>query len=308
MNLLKNTLITIVGPTAIGKTTLSIQLAKAFNASIISCDSRQFFKEMTIGTAVPSPSELSAVKHYFIQNRSVFEPYNVGEFERDALDQLTLLFKENPVQIMVGGSGLYVDAVLKGLDYFPEVDASIRAGLVKQLEKEGIEPLQQQLKELDIATYDTIALENPHRVMRALEICIGTGIPYAVFKNKAKKPRNFQTITIGLNADREIIYQRINQRVDQMMANGLLEEARVLFPHRALNALQTVGYRELFSFFDGSNTKEFAISEIKKNSRRFAKRQLTWFKRDMSTLWFNYLTEPSQIISKISEKINAFKN
>ncbi|MGY8938702.1 MAG: tRNA (adenosine(37)-N6)-dimethylallyltransferase MiaA [Flavobacteriales bacterium] len=308
MNLLKNTLITIVGPTAIGKTTLSIQLAKAFNASIISCDSRQFFKEMTIGTAVPNPSELSAAKHYFIQNRSVFEPYNVGEFERDALEKLTLLFKENPVQIMVGGSGLYVNAVLKGLDYFPEVDASIRAGLVKQLEKEGIEPLQQQLKELDIATYDTIALENPHRVMRALEICIGTGIPYDVFKNKAKKPRNFQTITIGLNADREIIYQRINQRVDQMMANGLLEEARVLFPHKALNALQTVGYRELFSFFDGSNTKEFAISEIKKNSRRFAKRQLTWFKRDMSTLWFNYLTEPSQIISKISEKINAFKN
>jgi tRNA dimethylallyltransferase len=297
-----------VGPTGIGKTALSIQLAKAFNASIISCDSRQFFREMTIGTAVPNSEELSAAKHYFIQNRSVFEPYNVGEFERDALNKLAILFKENPVQIMVGGSGLYVDAVLKGLDHFPEVDAKIREGLVEQLEKEGIASLQQQLKELDIETYTTIALENPHRVMRALEICIGTGIPYAVFKNKPKKPRNFQTINIGLNADREIIYQRINQRVDQMMANGLLEEAKTLFPHRALNALQTVGYRELFSFFEGNITKEFAISEIKKNSRRYAKRQLTWFKRDIATYWFDYLIGSSQIILEISKKINALKD
>jgi tRNA dimethylallyltransferase len=304
----KNILITIVGPTGIGKTALSIQLAKAFNASIISCDSRQFFREMTIGTAVPNSEELSAAKHYFIQNRSVFEPYNVGEFERDALNKLAILFKENPVQIMVGGSGLYVDAVLKGLDHFPEVDAKIREGLVEQLEKEGIASLQQQLKELDIETYTTIALENPHRVMRALEICIGTGIPYAVFKNKPKKPRNFQTINIGLNADREIIYQRINQRVDQMMANGLLEEAKALFPHRALNALQTVGYRELFSFFEGNITKEFAISEIKKNSRRYAKRQLTWFKRDLATYWFDYLIGSSQIILEISKKINALKD
>ena len=308
MDILKNTLITIVGPTAIGKTALSIQLAKAFNASIISCDSRQFFKEMTIGTAVPNAEELSAAQHYFIQNRSVFEAYNVGEFERDALKKLAILFKENSVQIMVGGSGLYVDAVLKGLDDFPEVDAKIREELTLRLKKEGIKPLQQQLKELDTETYHTIALENPHRVMRALEICIGTGIPYAVFKNKPKKPRNFQTINIGLNADRDIIYQRINQRVDEMMEKGLLEEAKGLFPNKELNALQTVGYRELFSFFEGNSTKEFAISEIKKNSRRFAKRQLTWFKRDSATLWFDYLTAPSQIISKISEKINAFKN
>jgi tRNA dimethylallyltransferase len=308
MDIIKNTLITIVGPTAIGKTALSIELAKAFNASIISCDSRQFFKEMTIGTAVPNKAELSAAKHYFIQNRSVFDAYNVGEFERDALEKLTVLFKENPTQIMVGGSGLYVDAVLKGLDHFPEVAPQIREALTQRLEKEGIASLQQQLKELDIETYQTIALENPHRVMRALEICIGTGIPYAVFKNKPKKPRNFQIITIGLNADRAIIYQRINQRVDQMLANGLLEEAKKLFPHRTLNALQTVGYRELFSFFDGSITKEFAISEIKKNSRRFAKRQLTWFKRDLSALWFDYLTPTNTIISKIAEKMNHLKN
>lgn len=308
MNTTKNTLITIVGPTAIGKTALSIQLANTFNASIISCDSRQFFKEMTIGTAVPEPEELNTAKHYFIQNRSVFEPYNVGEFERDALKKLEQLFKENPIQIMVGGSGLYVDAVLKGLDYFPEVDSKIRENLALKLEKDGIEVLQQQLKELDIETYNAIALDNPHRIMRALEICIGSGIPYSTFKNKPKKPRNFHNIKIGLNADREIIYTRINQRVDSMIANGLIEEAKSLYSHKNLNALQTVGYRELFSFFDGIFTKEFAVSEIKKNTRRFAKRQLTWFKRDENILWFDYLTAFETIKNTIKKQINSHKD
>jgi tRNA dimethylallyltransferase len=303
----QNTLITIVGPTAIGKTALSIQLANAFNASIISCDSRQFFKEMTIGTAVPEPKELAAAKHYFIQNRSVFDSYNVGEFERDTLEKLEVLFKENPIQIMVGGSGLYVDAVLNGLDYFPEVAPEIREALLLKLEKEGIEVLQKQLKELDLETYKLIAIDNPHRIMRALEVCIGSGIPYSTFKNKPKKPRNFKSIKIGLNADREIIYNRINQRVDAMIDNGLIEEAKTLHAHKELNALQTVGYRELFSFFDGNFTKEFAISEIKKNSRRFAKRQLTWFKRDENILWFDYLTDKLTIVSQISEKINKLK-
>ena len=303
----QNTLITIVGPTAIGKTALSIQLANAFNASIISCDSRQFFKEMTIGTAVPEPNELAAAKHYFIQNRSVFDSYNVGEFERDALEKLEALFKENPIQIMVGGSGLYVDAVLNGLDYFPEVDPKIREALLLKLEKEGIEVLQKQLKELDLETYKLIAIDNPHRIMRALEVCIGSGIPYSTFKNKPKKQRNFNNIKIGLNADREIIYNRINQRVDAMINNGLIEEAKTLYAHKELNALQTVGYRELFSFFDGNFTQEFAISEIKKNSRRFAKRQLTWFKRDKNILWFDYLTDKLTIVSQISEKINKLK-
>ena len=303
----QNTLITIVGPTAIGKTALSIQLANAFSASIISCDSRQFFKEMKIGTAVPEPKELAAAKHYFIQNRSVFDSYNVGEFERDTLEKLEVLFKENPIQIMVGGSGLYVDAVLNGLDYFPEVNPKIREALLLKLEKEGIEVLQKQLKELDLETYKLIAIDNPHRIMRALEVCIGSGIPYSTFKNKPKKQRNFNNIKIGLNADREIIYNRINQRVDAMIDNGLIEEAKTLYAHKELNALQTVGYRELFSFFDGNFTKEFAISEIKKNSRRFAKRQLTWFKRDKNTLWFDYLTDKLIIASKISEKINKLK-
>ena len=303
----QNTLITIVGPTAIGKTALSIQLANAFSASIISCDSRQFFKEMTIGTAVPEPKELAAAKHYFIQNRSVFDSYNVGEFERDTLEKLEVLFKENSIQIMVGGSGLYVDAVLNGLDYFPEVDPKIREALLLKLEKEGIEVLQKQLKELDLETYKLIAIDNPHRIMRALEVCIGSGIPYSTFKNKPKKQRNFNNIKIGLNADREIIYNRINQRVDAMIDNGLIEEAKTLYAHKELNALQTVGYRELFSFFDGNFTKEFAISEIKKNSRRFAKRQLTWFKRDKNILWFDYLTDKLIIASNISEKINKLK-
>jgi tRNA dimethylallyltransferase len=302
----KNYLITIVGPTAIGKTALSIQLANYFKADIISCDSRQFYKEMTIGTAVPDANELAAAKHHFIQNRSVFEDYNVGSFERDVLSKLDELFKENPVQIMVGGSGLYVDAVLKGLDYFPDVDPKIREGLTKDLQEKGIEILQQKLKELDLETYNIIAIDNPHRIMRALEICIGSKIPYSAFKNKPKASRNFTSIKIGLNADREIIYSRINKRVDTMLANGLLEEAKKLHPNKNLNALQTVGYRELFSFFDGEFTQEFAISEIKKNTRRFAKRQSTWFKKDEETLWFDYQTDINEIIHEISDKINHF--
>jgi tRNA dimethylallyltransferase len=300
-----NFLITIVGPTAIGKTALSIQLAKHFKADIISCDSRQFYKEMRIGTAVPEADELAAAKHHFIQNRSIFDDYNVGEFERDALSKLDELFKENPIQIMVGGSGLYVDAVLKGLDYFPEVDPKIRATLIEELETKGLEYLQERLKELDIETYNAIEIENPKRVTRALEVCIGSGIPYSTFKNKPKAPRNFTSIKVGLNADREIIYARINQRVDIMIKNGLLEEATELYQHKSLNALQTVGYRELFSYFDEVFTKDFAISEIKKNTRRFAKRQLTWFKKDENTLWFNYLTDINTIIAEISDKINT---
>ena len=306
MILKNNTLITIVGPTAIGKTALSIQLANYYNADIISCDSRQFYKEMTIGTAVPETEELASAKHHFIQDRSVFEDYNVGSFERDALQKLAELFKENPVQIMVGGSGLYVDAVLSGLDYFPEVAPEIRENLTIQLQEKGIETLQEQLKELDLDTYNTIALDNPHRIMRALEICIGSNTPYSTFKNKPKAPRNFTSIKIGLTADREIIYERINQRVDRMMVDGLLEEANKLYPNKNLNALQTVGYRELFSYFDGDFTKEFAIAEIKKNTRRFAKRQGTWFRKDEKTLWFDYQRNITDIIDLISDKINAF--
>ncbi|KAF9657839.1 tRNA (adenosine(37)-N6)-dimethylallyltransferase MiaA [Tenacibaculum sp. ZH5_bin.1] len=299
----KNTLITIVGATAIGKTALSIKLAQHFNCEIISCDSRQFYKEMTIGTAVPDPEELDAASHHFIQNRSVFENYSVGQFEKDALKTLNELFTKNPIQIMVGGSGLYVDAVLKGLDYFPDVDSQIRIDLTTELENKGIEHLQKRLKKLDIEAYNTIAIDNPHRLIRSLEICIGTGETYSSFKNKPKAPRNFQSIKIGLTADREIMYDRINRRVAIMIEKGLIEEAKKLHPYKNLNALQTVGYRELFEYFEGNFTKEFAIEEIKKNSRRFAKRQGTWFRKDSNILWFDFQEDLQNIIKTIENKL-----
>ena len=302
----KNTLITIVGPTAIGKTALSILLAKHFNAEIISCDSRQFFKEMTIGTAVPEPDELAAVPHHFIQNKSIFEEYNVGQFEREALQKLDELFQKNSIQILVGGSGLYINAVLNGLDDFPEIDSIIREQLQKYLQEKGIDYLQSQLKMLDKESFETIAIDNPHRIMRALEICIGTQKPYSSFKNKEKKVRNFHIILIGLTAERPEIYGRNNQRVDIMMQKGLLEEAKQLYPHKHLNALQTVGYRELFDYFNGENSLDFAISEIKKNTRRFAKRQLTWFRKDETILWFDFKTDSEQIIEAISKRLATF--
>lgn len=299
---MENTLITIVGATAIGKTALSIKLAQHFGCDIISCDSRQFYKEMTIGTAVPDSEELASAPHHFIQNRSIFEVYSVGQFEKDALIKLNELFIKNPIQIMVGGSGLYVDAVLKGLDYFPNVDPTIRVNLTKELEENGIEYLQNKLKELDIETYNSIAIDNPHRLIRALEICIGTSKTYSSFKNKPKTPRNFQSIKIGLTADREIMYNRINQRVDIMIKNGLLDEAKELFPHKKLNALQTVGYRELFEYFNDNFSKEFAIEEIKKNTRRFAKRQGTWFRKDQNITWFDFKDDIQHIIQTLENK------
>ena len=302
----KNTLITIVGPTAIGKTSLSIHLAKYFNTTILSCDSRQFYKEMTIGTAVPEHDELAAATHYFIQNRSIFDDYNVGDFEKHALQQLESLFQENPVQIMVGGSGLYVDAVLNGLDFFPKITASVRSQLQEELKNDGLVALQQKLKALDIESYNTIAIDNPQRIIRALEVTIGSGTPYSTFKNKEKTPRKFKSIIIGLNAERSVIYNRINQRVDLMIKNGLIEEVKKLYPNKQLNALQTVGYRELFNYFDGVFTKDFAIEEIKKNTRRFAKRQLTWFKKNENIIWFDYETKPKNIIDTI-EKIKSKK-
>jgi len=297
------TLISIVGPTAIGKTALSIKLAKYFNTEIISADSRQFFKEMQIGTAAPTPQELSQAKHHFIHHKSIDDNYNVGAFEKEAIQGLGTLFKTHQIVIMVGGSGLYVDAVTTGLDHFPEVDNSIRETLNKRLETNGLEALQNQLKELDIDSYNTIALDNPHRLIRALEICIGSRKPYSSFLNKDKVKRKFKVITIGLNTERETIYNRINQRVDIMMKEGLLDEAKSLASKQDLNALNTVGYKELFKYLNGEWTLDFAISEIKKNTRRFAKRQLTWFKKDKNILWFDYETDVNDIIIKIESKI-----
>ena len=301
---MNNYLITVIGATAIGKTALSIQLAQYFNAEIISCDSRQFFKEMAIGTAVPSAEELAAAPHHFIQNISIFDQYNVGQFEKDALKKLEELFSKNNIVIMVGGSGLYTNAVLEGFDDFPDIDPEIRKKLNKQIENGELENFQNLLKELDPESYQTVEIENPHRLIRALEICIGTGKPYSSFKNKDKTKRNFIPIKIGLTADRDVMYGRINKRVDLMLQEGLLEEAKSLYPHKELNALQTVGYRELFDFFDGKCTLEFAMEEIKKNTRRFAKRQVTWNKKDESILWFDFKTEPSEIIKKIETLIS----
>lgn len=297
------TLITVVGPTAIGKTALSIQLARHFKTEIISCDSRQFYQEMQIGTAVPDADELAAAPHHFIQNRSITEDYNVGQFEKDALEKLSELFKEHEIVIMVGGSGLYVDAVLKGLDHFPDVDDNIRTRLMADLEEFGIAHLQQQLQSLDPISYHTIAIDNPQRLLRALEVSIGTGTPFSTFKNKPKALRPFHSIKIGINAERSVIYDRINKRVDLMMEQGLLNEVTKLVPYKHLNALQTVGYKELFMYLENECSLETAISEIKKNTRRFAKRQLTWFKKDPNILWFEHLTTFNTIIKEIETKL-----
>ena len=303
-----NYLINIVGPTAIGKTSLAIQLANKFNTEIISADSRQFYKEMSIGTAVPSAEELQAAKHHFIQHISIKDNYNVGDFESEAIKKLDELFKNNKIVIMVGGSGLYTKSVLEGLDYFPEVSLEIRQELNLKLEKEGLDSLQQQLHKLDPDYYKIVDLENPHRVIRALEVCISSGKPYSSYLNQPKKKRNFTAISIGLSAEREIIYDRINRRVDLMIAEGLLDEAKALFPKRELNALNTVGYKELFSYLEGKDSLETAVSEIKKNTRRFAKRQLTWFRKDQEINWFDYKTPVKEIQQFLDSKIKNYEN
>ncbi|WP_299392485.1 tRNA (adenosine(37)-N6)-dimethylallyltransferase MiaA [uncultured Gelidibacter sp.] len=297
-------LISIIGPTAIGKTSLSIAVANHFKTEIISVDSRQFYKEMQIGTAAPSIAELNAAPHHFIHHKSILEDYNVGAFEKDALKKLEELFENHTYVVMVGGSGLYIDAVTKGLDEFPQVDPAIREELNAELDSLGLEHLQNMLKTLDPKSFETIAIDNPHRVIRALEISIGSGQPYSSFLNKDKAKRSFKTITIGLTAERPIIYDRINRRVDIMMEEGLLEEVKNLHHLQHLNALNTVGYSELFKYLDGEWTLEFAVSEIKKNSRRFAKRQLTWFKKKENTHWFDYQTSLDKVLETIAVETN----
>ncbi len=300
-----NYLITIIGPTAIGKTSLSIALAQHFGCDIISCDSRQFYKEMKIGTAVPSEEDLNGAPHHFIQNKSIFNNYSVGDFEKEAITKLDELFLKNNIQIMVGGSGLYVDAVLKGFDEFSQIDSKVRENVSLKFEHNGIEYLQNQLKKLDVEYYNFITetnpqtLQNPQRMKRFVEVCIGTGKPYSSFLNLKKNSRNFSPIVIGLEADREIMYNRINQRVDIMIREGLLGEVEKLYPNKELNALQTVGYRELFDFIEDKISLDLAIEEIKKNTRRFAKRQMTWFKRIENSFWFDYETNIIDIIDCI---------
>ena len=300
-------LLVIVGPTAIGKTALSIQLAKYFQTEILSADSRQFYKELQIGTAVPSRQELSEATHHFIQHISITESYSVGAFEKEALQRLQTIFQNNDVAILVGGSGLYSKAVTDGLDIFPEVLPGIKEQIKNRYHEGGIEALQEQLKKVDPNYYNSVDLNNTQRVMRALEVSISSGKPFSSFRTQNKAKRPFTTIKIGLNADRAVLYDRINRRVDQMILQGLEQEVKSLVPYKDLNALQTVGYKELFDHFDGKFTFESAIEEIKKNTRRFAKRQGTWFRKDAEITWFDYTTPLATISKYIQEAIRNYK-
>lgn len=287
----KKTLIVVVGPTAIGKTALAIKLAQFYQTEIISADSRQFFKEMHIGTAKPSAEELAAAPHHFIDSHSIKTLFSTGDFEAQALKLIDELFTKHDVLIMVGGSGLYIDAICKGLDDLPEIDLAIREKLNQQLANEGIESIQTQLQELDPEYYEKVDQANPQRMVRGLEVVLSTGKKLSSFLTAKKKERPFNIIKIGLNTDRALLYERINHRVDLMMEAGLLQEAESLLPYRQYNALNTVGYSELFDYLDGKTDLTTAVAMIKQNTRRFAKRQLTWFRRDEETAWF----EPDQV-------------
>lgn len=295
-------LIVIVGPTAIGKTSKAIEVAQNYNCEILSCDSRQFYKEMSIGTAVPSKEELSAVKHHFIHNKSIGDKYTVGDFERDAIQKLDLLYTTSDFAVMVGGSGLYVEAVLFGMDEFPEIDPSIRVEIQNNYQNLGITYLQESLQKLDADQFEVIEKGNPQRLMRALEVCLQTGKPYSSFLTKNTKKRNFIPIIIGLEAERSLIYERINRRVDIMIEDGLLAEVKSLQNFKEINALQTVGYKELFAFLTDEYSWDFAVETIKRNTRRYAKRQLTWFKKNEYTKWFNYNESSKTIFDYIDSK------
>ena len=282
-------LIVILGPTAVGKTAVAIELAKKLNTEIISADSRQFFKEMSIGTAKPNKEELSAAKHHFINSLSVTDEYNVGMFEKDALQVLDTIFKKKDIALLAGGSGLYINAVCDGFDDVPKADKEIRDNLNAMFKSEGISYLQKTLEKLDPEHFKNMDINNPHRLTRAIEVCMATGKPYSELRKGEKKKRKFTSIKIGLNMDREKLYEKINTRVDQMMKEGLLEEVQALAPFRVggnLNSLQTVGYKELFDHLDGKTNLNRAIELIKQNTRNFAKRQMTWFRKDEEIKWF----------------------
>lgn len=291
------TLIVIVGPTAIGKTALALQVAQKFQTEIISADSRQFYIETEIGTAKPSAVELAAAKHHFINSHHITENFTVGDFETQSLAKLNEIFEKNDFAVLVGGSGLYINAVCNGFDDLPRASAELRAQLNQDFLDEGIEPLQRRLQELDPLYFKEVDLHNPQRIIRALEVCISTGIPFSTYRTRSQKIRPFSCVKIGLNTSRDQLYDQINKRVDQMIAMGLEDEAKNLMPYRHLNALNTVGYSELFDYFDGKITRNEAIEKIKQNTRRFAKRQLTWFRKDLEINWF----EPSESFNKTQQ-------
>lgn len=302
MNIKRGTLIVIAGPTGSGKSALAVRLAQHFCAPIISTDSRQFYRGLAIGTAQPTAEELAAAKHYFIADRNVEDDFNSGKYESEALLLLDELFKENRFVIAVGGSGLYIQALCDGMDNLPEADQEVRQNLKERLQNEGLSLLVEELRQRDPEYYDRVDKNNPSRVMRALEVCIVTGRPYSEQRSGGKATRNFNIVKIATDMPRDILYDRINRRVDMMIEDGLIEEARAMYHKRHLNSLQTVGYREMFDHFDGKITLEEAIDLIKRNSRHYAKRQMTWFRRDTEFSWFSP-NDIEAIIAHIDAKI-----
>tara|TARA_B100000470_G_scaffold194312_1_gene162681 strand:+ start:378 stop:1286 length:909 start_codon:yes stop_codon:yes gene_type:complete len=294
-------LITIIGPTAIGKTNLAIKLADYFKTEIVSADSRQFYKEMNIGTAKPSNSELNSIKHHLINNKSINDNYNISDYEKDALKSIKSIFNKNDAAILVGGSGLYINTVLYGLDEIPGISDEIRNSLYLDLELKGIKKLQEELKLLDPASYSDIDINNPRRLIRALEVSISTGKSYSSFLKKKKKKRDFNIIVLGINQERSELYNKINTRVDNMIESGLINEVKELYNLKGLNALNTIGYREVFNYIEDKYSLDECINEIKKNTRRYAKRQLTWFKSIDNVEWIT----PDYNFEKIIAYINS---
>ncbi len=295
------TLIVLTGPTAVGKTDLSIELAQKLNCDIISADSRQIYKELKIGVARPSDNNLSIVKHYMIAEKSIHEYYSAGKYELEVIHILKNIFKTKSTAILTGGSGMYIDAVCKGIDALPDADPEIRKYLTQKLNNEGIESLRFDLRRLDPEHYEIVDLNNPKRVLRAVEICIQTGKTYTSFLLNKNKKRDFRILKIGLKRDREKLYERINKRVDIMIEIGLIEEAKRLLKYKNLNSLNTVGYKELFAYFEHKYNLSEAVRLIKRNTRRYAKRQMTWFNRDEDYIWFN--PDDKQLIIEHTEKI-----
>ncbi len=291
-----------MGPTAIGKTALSIELAKAYNCEIISADSRQFFKEMSIGTAKPTPEEMNGVVHHFVDCISIQEFYTAGQFENDVISKLSEIFENQDIAIMVGGSGLYVNAVLAGIDEIPS-DLELRNQLNQELEEKGLRHMQQKLKKLDYEHFKFMDKQNPQRLVRAIEVCLTTGKKYSELRNQTAKKREFEIIQVGITADREVIYDQINQRVDSMVKDGLVEEVTGLFAQKELNSLNTVGYKEIFRHLEGEWELDFAIEKIKQNTRNFAKRQLTWFKKDEKTTWFDIMNEKDKLVQHLEKSL-----
>ncbi len=296
------TVLLVAGPTAVGKTNVSLQLAKHFGTEIISADSRQCYKEITIGVAKPSVPELQQVQHHFINSHSIHDSLNAASFEQYALDHVTALFQQHDFAVMVGGTGLYIKAFCEGMDDIPAIDETIRFKIQEEYQQKGIEWLQQQIQTHDPLFAVEGEMQNPQRMMRALEVVLSTGQSVLRFRKGEKQERPFNIIKIGLELPREELYQRINHRVDVMMKDGLLEEAGTVYPLRQLNALQTVGYKELFDYFDGTVSLETAVDKIKQHSRQYAKRQLTWFKRDVEMKWF-LPTQLNEIIQYVEHKI-----